>query len=481
MPSLDEYIASQEDYSVFKGILDKFSYLIYDTTGTQNYSKYPGSSGPVYKKYYNGLAFNPCAEEMNSLIENLSQETDWTIFAPDNTILNQFINTRLLKYYTSVGQIFSDNYQILTDLLNEQVQLSIPPVWPKNLSSLSVDVSKAKMCSNGLFYGTNTIMDHDFNTVFSELYLNPANRIMTEWIKAQPALKEELLGKNLKTKINYTVFIPSDSAVLPALKAKGLLYDNIRHLLRKIDSRGDTVTVWDDPDASNLFLLHIVPSNITSISGTAFYQTLSGEYIEINNNTVFSAGNNEKNEILSCSSPMSENNGTAIAINNDKFLQVPTKGAGYYLARNAQYSAFFSYLKNSNIFSPNDSTILTVLPGNYYTFLIPSNDAIAAAGLPSPTTTDSALIVIIKKFLLYHIVPDAIIFTDGKVTGDKINTQAQINSSGVPVYATVNISVLGNSIQITDQKGNTASILPGSNNLAKQSVIHLIDKVLKFE
>jgi len=62
--------------------------------------------------------------------------------------------------------------------------MTIPPVWPKNLSSISVNAVQAKMCSNGFFYGTNTIRDHDFNTVFSEVYLNPANRIMTEWIKA---------------------------------------------------------------------------------------------------------------------------------------------------------------------------------------------------------------------------------------------------------------------------------------------------------
>ncbi len=478
LPSLDEYLASKDNYNVFKNILDRFAGLYYDSLASKAYSN---SNEVVYQKYYsNGLSFNPCAETVNPLIENLSQEMGWTAFIPNNTALNQFMSTRLFKYYTSIDQIFFDNYQILADLLNAHILLSKPPVWPKSLSSLSVSATEAKMCSNAFFYGTTTVMDHDFNTVFSELYLNPANRIMTEWIKAQPSLKEELLGKNLKTKTNYTVFIPTDSAVLPLLRAKGFIYDKVNYILQKRDSKGNLVAAWDDPDASNLFLLHIVAANITNISGTAFYPTLSGEYVAINNSTVFSAGNNEKKEALTCSAPMTENNGTTYAMSNDKYLKIPTKSAGWYLASNSQYSTFFSYLQNSSIFNASDSTIKTVLAGTYYTFLIPSNGAIAAAGLPAPTATDDASLAIIKKFLLYHIIPNDIIFTDGKVTGE-LKTQAQINSVGVPVYATVNISASGNTIQINDKLGNTANILTGSNNIAMLSAIHLIDRVLKFE
>jgi uncharacterized surface protein with fasciclin (FAS1) repeats len=478
LPSLDEYLASQSNYGVFKGIMDRFAGLYYDSVATISYSN---SNEAVYQKYYsNSLTFNPCAETVNPLIENLSQELGWTAVIPNNTTLNQFINSRLLKYYTSIDQIYDNNFQILADFLNAHILLSKPPVWPKNLSTLSASVSEAKLCSNAFFYGINAIMDHDFNTVFSELYLNPANRIMTEWIKAQPSLKEELLGKNIKTKTNYTVFIPSDSAVLPLLRAKGFIYDKFNYVLQKRDSKGNLVVAWDDPDASNLFLLHIVASNISNVSETAFYPTLSGEYVAINNNTAFSAGNNEKNETLTCSSPMSENNGTAYSLINDKYLKVPTRSAGWYLASKSQYSAFFSYLQKSSLFNASDSTIKTVLPGTYYTFLIPNDNAIAAAGLPSPTATDDASLAIIKKFLLYHIIPNEIIFTDGKVTGE-LKTQAQTNPSGAPVYATVNISAAGNTIQIMDKMGNTANFLSGSNNIASLSAIHLIDRVLKFE
>jgi uncharacterized surface protein with fasciclin (FAS1) repeats len=189
---------------------------------------------------------------------------------------------------------------------------------------------------------------------------------------------------------------------------------------------------------------------------------------------------------MTCSDPVNEINGTAYFIQNNNYLRVPTRGAGYYLAKytqyNSQYSSFYTYLKSSNLFTPADSSIKPVLPGVYYTFLVPNNNAIAVAGLPLATATDSVSKSIINKFLLYHIIPNNMIYTNGKVTGINIPTMAQITiKNGTPVYATVNITLAGNSIQITDQLGNTPANIISGNFMAKQSTIHLIDRVLKFQ
>jgi uncharacterized surface protein with fasciclin (FAS1) repeats len=458
--------------------LDKFVMLWPDTIG----------SLVGYDKYYSGsLTCDLTKEDFNSNIPNASQITGFTLLVPDNASLDPFVNNRLLKYYTSLNQIYADNPQLLADFINIHDVLSYPSLWVKDLPAITNNaivkgnIISNKICSNGIFYGINKVLDHDFNTVFSEVYLNPASRIMTDWIKSQPTLKEQLLGKSRNNfDAPYTIFIPTDSAILPILRTYGFVYDKTLHQVQSIDSKGNRISAWDDPLVSNLLKMHIVSANINDISGTGFYPTLAGEYIAFSNNNIFSAGNNERSELLTSSDAINEVNGTTFSILNDKAIRIPTKSAGYYLATNSQYSSFFNYLKNSGIFNAADTTIKTVFQGVNYTFFIPDNNAIASAGLPAATATDSASVATIKKFLLYHIVSEKMIFTDGKVTGDKLATRAQTNTTGIPVYATVKVSIQGSSIEITDMLGNPPASVTSGNNLAKQSVIHLINKVLKY-
>jgi uncharacterized surface protein with fasciclin (FAS1) repeats len=478
LPGLDEYLSTQSDYSSFKNILDRFVTLSYDTAGTHSYTGFTGITKAVYEKVYSSaIQVDPGEEEMSSLQPNLSQIKGWTICIPNNATLNDFISNKLLKHYSSVNKIFSDNPDILADLINSHMYSY--SVWPSQLPAINVSLGNIltrKVCSNGFFYGINDMTVPGFYSVFGEAYLNPSCRILTEGIKYL-GLRDMLEGNTGTTKTKYTLFMATDSALAPAIRAMGYMYNPTLHQVQKYDN-GNIVVAWNDANVTKLIKMHIVASDISDIEGNGYYETLSKEYVGFNNNTVFTAGNNEFVEAPATEGALAENNGTAYLLQNDKYLRIPKKGPGYYLATNPNFSAFFTYLKNSSLFNP-DSSISTIYSDTYYTLLIPTNAAISGAGLPAATATDSASKSKIKKFLQYHIIPEKMIFTDGKFRGDNIFTQANMKATGVPVYATLQISGLN----ITDLLDNVATMLTGTsaNVLAKKSVIQQIDKVLKFE
>ena len=73
------------------------------------------------------------------------------------------------------------------------------------------------------------------------------------------------------------------------------------------------------------------------------------------------------------------------------------------------------------------------------------------------------------------------VYTDGKTTGIGFSTMVSSSTALSLDTKTVNIAAQGGSIVITDALGNPAANVVSGNFMARKSVLHSIDKVLKFE
>jgi hypothetical protein len=146
----------------------------------------------------------------------------WSMFVPTNEVLDQYINTVLLKHYPSLDVM---NPQIIYDFLNAHMWQTA--LWPSKFATPNFvgeparfnpqsDVVDARILSNGMFYGTNKVQESDaFHSVFGKAYLNPAFNLMTRLLQRE--LRYALSNPNSK----YALLLLSDEV----LKNAGYAFD----------------------------------------------------------------------------------------------------------------------------------------------------------------------------------------------------------------------------------------------------------------
>jgi uncharacterized surface protein with fasciclin (FAS1) repeats len=195
-PSLDEYLAKNKNYSVFKNLLDTLAVLYassekstrvakingeYKTVFYKRYSSSRYSAANTYEAYYPDLFIQPENENYKKADINDAQYQGYTIFAPTNDAMNDFLNNKLLTYYKTIRQV---PIYVLVDVLN--AHMFDRTVWPSTFANAgnifseapffnkTSDVVDRQFLSNGVLYGTNKVQAaKKFYSVFGELYLNP--------------------------------------------------------------------------------------------------------------------------------------------------------------------------------------------------------------------------------------------------------------------------------------------------------------------
>jgi len=129
--------------------------------------------------------------------------------------------------------------------------------------------------------------------------------------------------------------------------------------------------------------------------------------------------------------------------------------------------------------------------GTFYTVFIPNNAAIVnavkqgylpgtvATGVPNFAPTLSSDVDKVTKFIQFHILNKNTVVTDGVKSG-AFATLLQ-DSNGDPTFVTVfaNTTV---GMELRDMYNNSAKVVvPISNVLSRQTVIHSIDNFLKYK
>lgn len=502
LPSIDQYIAANPQYSEFKKILDKFVVqYVYNATVSQNYKNIHGVTQDIFTKVYApNLAFSPNNENFLKLQDNDGQADGYTMFVPNNAAVTDFVQNVLLEHYPNIESL---PINIIYDFVNAHMWRTT--VWPSKFASTfnpfgeearfnaATDVVDKKVLSNGILYGTSKVQDANvFTSVYGKAYLDPNYSIMTSLLNLE--LKFQISNIHQK----YTLFLINNAAFNAAgYTADPTASNNINEQWRYTPPGGGPVLLGSSAlvRLQRILNMHVIPGrDITDVNAPGVAQSYSGEFVKYNSGTVIAAGNLDAGNVANVLDAKTAKNGTVYYL--DRILEFSEKTIGKHIEAlgapvTSEFNYFWQYLRNSPIYNVTTGEIQQVAAGSFYTFFIPNNAAITAAvneGLLPGTGTPPAMVPAfnptsaadrekVANFIYYHILNKKAIATDGQESGT-FETIFKF-SNGDPTTIFVNNSV-PNSISLNDMMGRVGNVIvANSNNLSNRCVIHLINNFLK--
>jgi uncharacterized surface protein with fasciclin (FAS1) repeats len=498
LQNLDQYIASKNDYSEFKRLLDLASTYTYNAAVSKRYQALSKMIDSVYVKAYNsGLAFSPNNENFTTSGTD-AQINGYTMFVPRNAELLAYTKNILTHY-----QKFEfAPPAVLYDFLNAHMWRS--SVWPNKLNTFqnsagetanfaASDILERKVLSNGLFYGIGSVQDADvFRTVYGKPYLDPKFTLMTMAIDAS-GLKTLIKIPTAK----YTMFMMPNTTI----RAAGFDYYPDRSNWGYL--KPATVGTIDISDATKARVFRILETSILptrggeldDLSGKGIVEAYNGEYVKYDAGKIYSSGGEEVTPATFITVDSSKNtvNGKAYYVNGLlSFTEKPIANRiqALALASPTEFGSFWSYLSANPIYTAADQSILGTALGSYYTVLIPNNAAIVqavkdgylpgtvATGVPNFAPTLATDIEKVQKFIYYHLIDKNTVVTDGKKFGAFPSLLKNIN--GDVLYVTVN-NFAKDDMTLRDSYNNNVTLnLAKSNFLAYRTVIHSLNSYLKY-
>jgi len=498
LPSLDQYLASNPQFSEFKKLFDKYMVqFVLNSDATSRFKILTGANDNVYiKTFSTSLAFSPNNENFLKLQDNDAQSNSWTMFVPKNDVLTDYIKSVLLENYTSLDQL---PLQIIADFLNAHMFQAA--VWPSKFATTNnfqgeparfdpkTDIVDKKILSNGIFYGTSKVqLANVFTTVYGKPYLDPKYLLMTR-----------LLDQNLR----YTITVPTLKFTLimmsdAVLRSYGYDYNSLQSQWQYTapGTSSTTVSTAIRDNLQRILATHIILTprgELDNLNGSGIVETLNGEYIKYNQGKLISAGSQDSGYAVTVSGTKTASNGRVYYADNLLTFSKKTIGNSIVAlgtATTSNFNYFTQLLKGSLLFNATTGDILGVSPGVFYTVYVPTNTAIqaaanagllpkvAATGLPNFAPTVQAERDLVTNFIQYHILNKNTLVPDGVKPSGAYETLYK-KLSGDPT--TLKVTNLPNSMEITDDYSRKANvIINSSNNLADRCVIHLIDNYLQY-
>ncbi|NII25260.1 hypothetical protein HB364_09220 [Pseudoflavitalea sp. X16] len=501
LPSIDQYLATKPEYSLFKKLFDRFliQYVL-NAAATNKYQAVTGSSDQVYTKVYNpllGFALNN--ENFLKAQENDAQNNSWSIFVPTNDALDNYLNTVILEHFDKVEDL---PISIIYDLVNAHLWQNA--VWPSKFkTSLNVmneearfdpvtDIAEKKILSNGMFYGTKKVQDANvFTSVFGKAYLDPNYSMMVS-----------LLNMELKFQVsdiyrNYTIFMISNAMFNAAGYTTDVsISNNPNDQWRYTPPAGSTIPASTGSTARNRLLrilnMHVVPLKVlNNFSGEGVAMTYGNEVIAYKNNTVYGPGNVDSNNVATIQSSKTAKNGIVYYI--DRIMEFSEAAVGKHIEAlgtptGSPYNAFWQFLRNSSLWNNTTKEILGVASGTFYTLFVPDSAAIQKAvddgllpkkadGKPNFTPTIPAEKFLVDKFILYHFLNKRIIAADGGESGAFETNLKKSNGDATTIFVNNAPGV----ITLSDMESRVAHVIstPGTY-LSNRCMIHLTDNYLKY-
>ncbi len=506
LPSIEKYLKDHSQYSLFNTLFQKYmvSYAA-NSNVTKSYQILTGKTDNVFTKIYNQfLAYSINNESYILPPGNDAQQGCYSIFAPNNTQLQAYIDTVLLEHYSSLDDMPP---AIIYDFLNAHMWQV--PVWPSRFrSSLNfvnedarfdpvTNITDKKILSNGIFYGTNKVQDANvFSSVYGKAYLDPEYSMMVS-----------LLNLELRTSIsniynNYTVFMISNKMFNDAgYYIDPLVSNTLIDQWRYIPKPGSTIAASTGSTTrtrlQRILNLHVIPNKILdNLSGSGIVMSYGGEYVKYNNNTVFTAGNIDSSNVATVRASKRAKNG--IVYYTNRILEFSEEAIGIDIEAlgtptTSPFNYFWQYLKNSTgLWNATTKAITGVSAGSFYTLFMPNNAAIIKAVndgyLPGTGTAPNKVPNFnpatelerqqVIRFIQYHFLDKRSVAPDGIESG-AFPTILK-NNIGDPTTIFVNNTVPG-AMTLTDMNGRQSNlVLANSNQLSNRAVFHLIDNYLQF-
>ncbi|HTN35482.1 MAG TPA: fasciclin domain-containing protein [Arachidicoccus sp.] len=496
LPSLEDYLKDKPQYSEFRKLLSKVISYQSNADITIRNQALTGKSDSVFVKYYDaggvlGLAFGLNNENF-VLAGTDAQKDGWGLVIPTNAALIPY-EQKILAHYKTFD---AAPPEVLISLLNAHMwQTSI---WPSKLAQTPNseqelptfalgDVVDKQVCSNGFFYGIKKVQDANvFRTIFGKPFLDPAYSLMTR------ALSTDIKFSILNPDGKYTMVMMSNKNLLAA----GYDYD-FDHSEWTYTAPGGTTGGGASAESRLYRILKtsvFVTQNgeLDNLSGSGIVASWEDEYVKYKNNTLFAGGNEDEGSVVTIDSIVKTVNGNVIYVNG--VLKFSEETMGHHLAILAaddpdNYSSFFEYLKNSNLWQSGTETVFGLTPGSPNTLFVPTNAAIITAvksgllpgdivtGEPNFKPGDNDDKQTVVNFINYHILNKNTVVTDGKKSGAFVTMLKTIDGD----LTFINIENQPGHIVLKDINGGSSNLINAhSNHLGDRSVIHSIDRVLNF-
>jgi uncharacterized surface protein with fasciclin (FAS1) repeats len=475
-PNLEQYLRNHQDkYGVYYDLMQRFA----------NYTNPSVSKDKrvMYNKAYTTVL--NIAEEQGAFTGNeLRMKDMFTLFIPPDEIMQNYLNNTVLKYYSSIDDIPQITlYYIVQTQISRSLGLisKISRNFFNSFGDPTVitkgDIVSSAMCSNGLLYETNRVLEPNvFTCVPGRLFFDKNYSTFLYIVNSS-----NLLSTLTNPDQNVTLFAPSNEQI----DAYGIRYDKqLDKIVQLIDN------TWKDMKEEDLTMFvqdHIYTGKITDLSGEGYIEMNSKNYIHFMNNKIGGGVNvltGKEANVLE----KNENSRNGMLYILDEPIMTNLK-MGDFIYNQPELSDFSELLVKAQLLDPNyvDMTTLDTVPNlkflgeaYYWTAFIPTNTAMAnarSAGL----VPDESDIDALKNFLLYHFIRKSTIFDDGRISGEFPTNFIEGKTSAGPKYATLTISNSSGNLDLTDHSGAKISVNHSdADALVRYGVVHKINTVLKY-
>lgn len=480
IPTIDKYLHDNQDkFGLFWDIAQRFA--VYPSSKVNEHNE------RVYRKSYSGI-FN-LAEERGPNTDGTAKHLYlFTAYIPSDNVLQEFLNTTVLPTYgvlDSVPQIFLkyllkshlNDFLILptkmdsrfVNYLGEEIDLDI-----------NSDIATSKMCSNGVIYVMNKILEPGAFTCVSAPIIYDKNYSTILYAFENSGLLTSLT----QTDEDITLFVVDNETLYDYGIRADEVSDGIFYV-QKQNSEGNWETL-ETEDLKEFIQDYYAYGSYDDFSGEGFIPLASSNYLYYNANKIYNGGNQVDGDFCSANSTSTEKNGKVVYLNN---VPKQSLNAAQLIQSDPDLSSFELLLGEADLIDsiqdPYEATgvkypiisFMTQLKN--WTIFAPDNQAIADAEAQGLIPDDQDEL---RDFILYHFIREKTIFDDGTISGT-VTTQCVDTIIGTETtYKTLEISNSSHNLMVTDGTGENVTVNHGdANNLIRFGVIQKIGSVLVAE
>ncbi len=483
--SLEQYMqAHPEKYGVYYDMLQRFAKY----TSPKVFIDRGKEVG--YMKNYD-LVSN-IAEEQGAFTGNEVRMKDmYSAYVPNNEVLNDYLNKNVLNTYANLDSVPEVTlYYILQTQLGRSLGL-ISKISKSYFNSFGdplvinkSDIKSARMCSNGVVYEMNKVLEPNvFKTVPGALFFNSNYSTMLYCLN-QAGVLASLSNPNQ----GVTLLASTNNQ----LYKYGIRYNKISS---KVEYRGSE-GLWKGMKTIDLTMFcedHVYNGVMTDFKSKGYLEMSSGNFVSFQDDKIAGPENQflKDNAAIVDTKP-NDVNGMLYYIDNpikSKYVM------GKFFTTTPEVSLFKDALVKSKLLNPRlvDATTKDTIPtltflneSSYWTALAPNNEAMIAAKAAGliPTETEA-----LKKFLLNHFIRKNAIFDNGGnpkngmgVTGTYDSNRILATTTEGTTYVPLKIVNVENNLTVEDVTGQVITIDHAkANYLTQKGVAHIITSVLKFK
>jgi uncharacterized surface protein with fasciclin (FAS1) repeats len=263
-------------------------------------------------------------------------------------------------------------------------------------------------------------------------------------------LESAVVKANLATTLDgpgpYTVFAPTDDA----FAATGITSATIGTLTA---AQLQTILLYHTLPAE-VFAANVPVgpnAKVTTASGDSVFVTKNGQGVFVNGTNVTQADIDASNGVIHLIS---------------RVLLPPAGNIVEVAQANSEFSLLVAAVLRASTGTTNVAQILS--SGGPFTVFAPTNAAFIAAGFADVAAINAADPNTLASILTYHVVPGRVF------SSDLTNGATPATANG----ATVTIGVTGSGATVRGRTNTAASNIIGANIMARNGVVHVIDRVL---